>query len=187
VHTITCGKVKVKRIIVGISGASGVVYGIRFLEILRQYPEIESHLVITDTAREIIPFEMSAPIASGSFATDGMIVVPCSVKSMSGIAHSFSENLLIRAADVTIKEGHNLILVVRETPLHLGHLKTMVRLAEMGAVILPPIPAFYHHPATIEDVILHTIGKVLDQLRIPHTLFSPWQGPNTVKKEVQGE
>ena len=195
-----------KRIIIGISGASGVLYGIRLLEVLHRYPDIETHLVITDAARDILRhettwtiaevealahktyslYDLSAPISSGSFATEGMIVAPCSVKSMSGIANSFSENLLIRAADVTLKEGRTLVLLVRETPLHLGHLKSMVHLAEMGAVILPPVPAFYHHPKTVDDIILHTIGKVLDQFQIPHTLFDPWQGTSSAN-EAKGK
>jgi 4-hydroxy-3-polyprenylbenzoate decarboxylase len=195
--TIPLGRTTVKRIIIGISGASGVIYGIRLLEVLAQYPDLETHLVLTDIARDIIRDEthwhpeqvealahtahgvhdLSAPISSGSFLTEGMIVAPCSIKSMSWIAASFTENLLVRAADATLKEGRKLVLLVRETPLHLGHLRSLVRLAEMGAVILPPIPAFYHHPTRLDDIISHTLGKVLDQFHIPHTLFNRWQGP----------
>ncbi len=185
-----------KRIIVGISGASGVIYGIRLLEVLSTYRDIETHLVMTQTARHIIhletswlpqqverlasrvyqPDDLCAPISSGSFVTDGMVVAPCSVKSMSGIACAFAENLLIRAAEVSLKERRRLVLLVRETPLHLGHLRSLMHLAQIGAVIMPPVPAFYHRPRTIEDILNFTIGKILDQFDIPHELFPRWQG-----------
>jgi len=181
---------------VGISGASGVIYGIRLLEVLRSYPDVETHLVMTETARRIVtletqwlpeqvealatrvypPADLCAPIASGSFPTDGMVVAPCSVKSMSGIASSFAENILIRAADVTLKERRTLVLLFRETPLHAGHLRSLTRLAEIGAVIMPPVPAFYHRPETIEDIVMQTIARVLDQFRIPHDLSPRWRG-----------
>lgn len=180
----------------GISGASGVIYGIRLLEVLRSYPDVETHLVMTETARTIVtletqwlpeqvealatrvhpPADLCAPIASGSFLTDGMVVAPCSVKSMSGIASSFAENLLIRAADVTLKERRPLVLLFRETPLHAGHLRSLTHLAEIGAVILPPVPSFYHRPETIEDILMHTIGRILDQFKIPHKLSTRWRG-----------
>ena len=183
------------KLVVGLSGASGVIYGIRFLEALRQ-AGVESHLVLTPPAQKIIrietdhsveavkalatrvyaPDDIGAAIASGSFPMDGMAVVPCSIKSMAAIAYSHSDNLLVRAADVTLKERRRLVLLVRETPLHLGHLRAMVRLSEMGAVIMPPAPAFYHAPQTVDDIVNHTVGKVLDLLGIEHTLFKRWTG-----------
>ena len=183
------------KLVVGLSGASGVIYGIRFLEALRR-AGVESHLVLTPPAQRIIrietdylveavkalatrvyaPDDIGAAIASGSFPMDGMVVVPCSVKSMAAIAYSHSDNLLVRAADVTLKERRRLVLVVRETPLHLGHLRAMVRLSEMGAVILPPVPAFYHAPQTVDDIVNHTVGKALDLFEIEHALFKRWTG-----------
>lgn len=183
-----------KRLVVGISGASGVIYGLEMLKILRNLA-YETHLVITETARsnflletEYSPKEveeaagrvydetdLAAPISSGSFITGGMVVIPCSIKSLSGIAHSYNANLLVRAADVTLKERRPLVLVVRETPLHRGHLRLMLAAASQGAVILPPVPAFYHKPKTIQDLIHHTIGKVLDCFRINHDLFRRWE------------
>ncbi len=185
-----------KRIIVGISGASGIIYGVRLLEVLNKLDEVETHLVISDTAeKKIIPFELpdydiekvknladynysindlSAKISSGSFITEGMIIAPCSIKTLSGIANSFNVNLLIRSADVCLKERRKLVLIVRETPLSLSHLELMVKVTQNGAVILPPIPSFYHKPKTIDDIINHTIGKALDQFRIEHNLFKRW-------------
>ena len=179
-----------KRIIIGISGASGVTYGVRMLEVLRE-TNYETHLIISSAGRINIEIEtrytpaeietmadfvydykdMTASLASGSFLTAGMVVVPCTIKSLSGIAHSYNENLLIRAADVTLKEKRKLVLVVRETPLHVGHLRLMTLAAEMGAHILPPVPSFYHKPETIEDIIDQTIGKVFDYMGIEHNLF----------------
>jgi flavin prenyltransferase len=179
--------------IVGITGASGTIYGVRLLEVL-QALGVETHLVLTDAARRVAELEtghaideiealasysygngeMDAPIASGSFRTDGMIVAPCSVKSLSGIAHSYNDTLLARAADVMLKERRKLVLVVRETPLHLGHLRLMVAAAECGAVILPPMPAFYHQPKTIADLVDQTVGKVLDQFGLEHDLYKRW-------------
>ncbi|MFB0536594.1 MAG: UbiX family flavin prenyltransferase [Anaerolineae bacterium] len=184
-----------KRLIVGISGASAAIYGIRLLEVLRER-DVETHLVITPVAKEIILLEtdftveeveamanyaydidnMGAAIASGSFKTDGMVIVPCSIKSLSAIANSYSANLLLRAADVTLKERRRLVAVVRETPLHRGHLQLMLRLTDMGAIIFPPLPAFYNRPQTIEDIIDHTVGRVLDFFDIDHTLFERWGG-----------
>ncbi|NIO05538.1 MAG: UbiX family flavin prenyltransferase [Proteobacteria bacterium] len=187
-----------KRIIVGITGASGVVYGIRLLQVLKKL-NVETHLVLTDESQMNIRIEttwdvedvkglaskvhdirdMAAPISSGSFRTDGMVIVPCSIKTLSGVAHSYGENLLIRAADVTLKEKRKLILVVRETPLHKGHLELMVKVAELGGVILPPIPAFYQGPQTIDDLIDHATGKILDFMEIDHSLYKRWEGrPN---------
>jgi 4-hydroxy-3-polyprenylbenzoate decarboxylase len=184
----------VKRIIVGISGASGVIYGIRFLEALRG--RAESHLILSAHAREIISMETSyktdeieamatvvheihdlaASVSSGSFRTDGMVIIPCSIKTLSAMANSFNENLMIRAADVTLKERRRLVLVVRECPLHEGHLKLMLLASRMGGVVFPPVPAFYHKPDTIDDIISHTVGKVLDLFEIEHTLFKRWEG-----------
>jgi len=186
----------VKRLIVGISGATGAIYGIRLLEVLAK-SNVETHLVITEAAQKTILMEtdwkvenvkslakvtydiqdIGADIASGSFESEGMVVIPCSIKSLSAIANSFNVNLLIRAADVAIKEKRRLVLVVRETPLHKGHLNLMMKSADMGIIILPPIPAFYHHPKTIDDLVNHTVGKVLDLFGINHRLFERWGSP----------
>jgi 4-hydroxy-3-polyprenylbenzoate decarboxylase len=186
-----------RRIVVGISGSSGPVYGIRLLEVLREPGDTEIHLVLTDAAERTISLEtdskpedvrklahfvyrnqdISAGISSGSFQTDGMIVAPCSMHTLSEIAHAATSQLLTRAADVHLKERRRLILMVRETPLHLGHLRNMVQAAEIGAIILPPIPAFYHRPGTIDDIVNQSIGKALDLLAIPHQLFRRWQSP----------
>lgn len=191
-----------KRIIVGITGASGVIYGIRLLEVLRKF-KMETHLILTEASKETILIEttfrvedverlahdvhdiddLAAPISSGSFRNDGMVVAPCSIRTLSGVAHSYNENLLIRAADVTLKEKRRLILLVRETPLHKGHLELMHKVTELGGVILPPIPAFYHSPRTIDDLIDHSIGKVLDVMGIDHSLYKRWEGMPHVKKE----
>jgi 4-hydroxy-3-polyprenylbenzoate decarboxylase len=184
-----------RRIVVGISGSSGPIYGIRMLEALRATGDTEIHLVLTEAARLTIAVEtdwsvaavlslghvihdckdLAASISSGSFLTDGMIIAPCSMRTLGEIAHTIAGNLLTRAADVHLKERRRLILMVRETPLHLGHLRNMVLASEAGAVILPPIPAFYHHPETIDDLIHHSVGKALDLLSIPHQLFARWQ------------
>jgi 4-hydroxy-3-polyprenylbenzoate decarboxylase len=193
-----------KRLIVGISGATGAIYGIRLLEILSK-SNVETHLVITEAGEKTIRMEtdwkieqinalanvvydikdVGADIASGSFHTDGMVVMPCSIKSLSAIANSFNVNLLIRAADVTIKERRKLVLGVRETPLHQGHLNLMMNLANLGVIILPPIPAFYFHPKTMDDLINHTVGKVLDLFHIEHELFARW-GSTKLKKALKG-
>ncbi|MGO9017740.1 MAG: UbiX family flavin prenyltransferase [Syntrophobacteraceae bacterium] len=184
-----------KRIIVGISGASGVIYGVRCLQLLKQ-TDYETHLIISEAGKQNIQIEtcytadevtamadfvhdhknMAASISSGSFITSGMVVVPCTIKSLSGIANSYSDNLLVRAADVVLKEKRKLCLVVRETPLHKGHLRLLSMAADMGAHILPPVPSFYHHPKTIEDIIDHTIGKIFDYFSIEHDLFQRWSG-----------
>lgn len=186
-----------RRIVVGISGSSSPIYGIRALEVLRGLGDTEVHLILTEAAESTIAIEtgwkiedvrrlahvvhdnrdMTASISSGSFHTDGMIVAPCSMRSLAEIAHSVTSQLLTRAADVHLKEGRRLILMVRETPLHLGHLRNMVRAAEIGAVILPPVPAFYHRPKTIDDIVNHSVGKALDMLSIPHQLFLRWRSP----------
>lgn len=186
------------RIVVGMAGSTGVIYGIRLLEVLRELPDVETHLVMSNAAKQIIGIEtdftveqveatadkvyrfsdIAAAISSGSFKTHGMVVIPCSMKTLSGIAHSYDENLLVRAADVTLKERQRLILVVRETPLHLGHLRLMTQVAEMGAVVMPPVPAFYHRPKTIDDIMNQTVDRVLDLMRVEHPdLFKRWAGP----------
>ncbi len=185
-----------KRVIVGISGASGTIYGVRLLEVLRETPEIEVHLILSRGARVAMeretsfspeyvesladvahaPENLAASISSGSFMTEGMIVAPCSMKSLSMIANSLNDNLLIRAADVILKERRKLVLIPRETPLHLGHLRLMAAVTEMGGIILPPVPSFYHAPQTIGDIIDQTVGKALDQLGIGHQLFRRWTG-----------
>ncbi len=184
-----------RRIIVGISGASGVVYGIRALQVLGDIPGIETHLVLSPSARRTIAEEtdwdpaavealahvvhkhrdIGASIASGSFQTGGMLVAPCSIKSLSGIANSYTDNLLTRAADVCLKERRRLVLLVRETPLHLGHIELLAQVARYGAVVLPPVPAFYNRPQTVDDIVDHTVGKALDQFDIPHQLFKRWK------------
>lgn len=182
-----------KRIVVGISGASGVIYGVRILGLLKE-KEFEIHLIISEAGKKNIEIEtgytpnqveamadyvydnrdVGAALASGSFLTGGMVVVPCTIKTLSGIANSYTDNLLVRAADVTLKEKRKLVLVVRETPLHKGHLRLMTMAADMGAHILPPIPSFYHGPKTIDDIINQTIGKIFDYLSIEHDLFRRW-------------
>lgn len=184
----------VKRLIVGISGASGVIYGVRLLEVLAEMRNIETHAVISSAARETMkletnrsiqsvenladylysPSNLAAAISSGSFLTAGMVIAPCSIKTLSGIANSYNDNLLTRAADVTLKERRKLVLSPRETPLHLGHLDLMRKVSEYGAILLPPFPAFYHKPKTINDVIDQTIGKILDQFEIEHSLYQRW-------------
>jgi 4-hydroxy-3-polyprenylbenzoate decarboxylase len=184
--------------VVGITGASGTIYGIRALEALRAIDGVTTHLVMSDAARRTMeletsyrpdavaalahfvhrPDDLAAPISSGSFRTDGMIVAPCSIKTASSIAYSFDDNLLVRAADVTLKERRRLVLVVRETPLHLGHLRTLERLAEIGASIVPPIPGFYSRPASVDDIVNHSVGKALDALGVRAELFRRWQGPS---------
>src|SRR5262245_61867383 len=182
------------RLVVGITGASGVIHGIRLLEVLKGRPDVETHLVLSRPAERTIVEETSweiggvkalasvvhsiadigAPIASGSFLTSGMVVVPCSIRTAAAIAYCNADNLLTRAADVTLKEGRKLVLVVRETPLHKGHLKALLEAADNGAVILPPVPAFYTKPQTVEDVVDHTVGRILDQLGIEHELSARW-------------
>jgi flavin prenyltransferase len=186
------------RYIVGITGASGALYGVRALEALRRVPDVTVHLVMTAGARRTLALETSysvkdvesladhvheasdvaAPISSGSFRTDGMLVIPCSIKSAAAIAYSLNDNLLVRAADVCLKERRRLVLVVRETPLHLGHLRTLTQLTEVGAIILPPIPGLYAMPKSIDDIINHTVGKALDSLGVPSEVFPRWRGPN---------
>ena len=182
------------QLIVGISGASGVVYGIRLLKELRKIDDVETHLTISRTAKKIIEAEgfdredvvalanhsydvedLTAPLTSGSFKVDGMVVIPCSMKTLAGIAHGYSDNLLLRAADVTLKEGRRLVLVPRETPLSPIHLKNMLKLAGIGVTILAAMPAFYHKPKTVDDVVAYIVGKVLDIFGIRHHLYRRWK------------
>jgi 4-hydroxy-3-polyprenylbenzoate decarboxylase len=188
-----------RRLIVGITGATGIVYGIRLLEVLRAC-DIETHLVMTRAAARTLALEtdrsadelraladvtwpvgdIGAVIASGSFRTMGMIVAPCSVRSMSTIAAGTTDNLLSRAADVVLKERRPLVLLVRETPLHAGHLETMLKLARIGAVVMPPVPAFYTRPQTIDDIVDHTVGRALDVFDIDVGLVRRWDGGGAV-------
>ncbi len=185
-----------RKLIVGVSGASGSVYALAALEALRASGTVEIHLVLSHQARQTIELEtaftaahfealahvvhrdsdLAATISSGSFITDGMLVVPCSMKTASAVAHSLNGNLLVRAADVCLKERRKLVMVVRETPLHLGHLRTLTALAEIGAVILPPVPGMYARPQSVQDIINHTVGKALDQFGIENALFARWNG-----------
>jgi len=183
-------------LIIGITGASGAIYGIRLLEVLSKIEAVETHLIISKHGEETIGYEteydvndvralanfaydiddIGASLSSGSFKRDGMIIAPCTIKTMSAVANSYLENLIIRAGDVTLKERKPLVLVVRETPLHLGHLRNMERLTEMGAIIFPPVPSFYHKPKTLDDIINNTIGRVLDLFNIEHSLSRRWSG-----------
>jgi 4-hydroxy-3-polyprenylbenzoate decarboxylase len=184
----------VRRLIIGISGATGAIYGVRILDLLSLVDDIETHLVLTKAAKMTIQVEtpysvkdveamadvvhdinnVGASISSGSFRTEGMVIAPCSMKSMGGIAHSVGGDLLVRSADVVLKERKKLVLVARGTHLHLGHLESMVSLTRMGAVIFPPVPAFYHRPKTLDDVINQTISRILDQFGIDLNLFERW-------------
>ena len=184
------------RIVVGISGASGVVYGVRLLERLRRNPGVETHLILTRSAEKTLFLEMekkaadvkcladfsyalediAAPLASGSYPVDAMAVAPCSINTMSAIAGGTTSNLLVRAADVTLKERRRLVLLVRETPFHLGHLRAMVQLTEMGAIIAPPIPGFYSRPATVMDIVDHSVDRTLDLLGVPDEDVRRWSG-----------
>jgi len=184
------------RLVVGISGASGTIYGIRLLQVMQAMPDVQTHLLLSEPARVIMqqetdwqparvealadvvyaPDEMGAAIASGSFRTLGMVIIPCSIKTLSAVAHSYAANLMARAADVTLKEGRPLLLVVRETPLHLGHLRLMQQVAEMGGIIFPPLPAFYGRPQTVDDIVDGTVGRVLARLGIENELYFRWTG-----------
>ena len=187
-----------KRLIVGLSGASGAIYGVRLLQVLRNVADVETHLVMSQAARQTLSLEtdlslrdvqaladvvhdardIAASISSGSFKTAGMVILPCSIKTLSGIVNSYTDTLVTRAADVVLKERRPLVLCVRETPLHLGHLRLMTQAAELGAIIMPPVPAFYHRPTSLDDVINQTVNRVLYQFDIdlPEDLFTRWQG-----------
>jgi flavin prenyltransferase len=191
--------------VVGINGATGVIYGIRLLQALSAIKDIETHLIISRAGEQTIEIEtdykakdvralatcnyqiddIGACLASGSFLRYGTIIAPCSMKTLSALAHSYTDNLLTRAADVTLKERGKLLLMVRETPLHLGHIRNMALAAEMGAIIMPPIPAYYHKPQTIQDIIDHTVGKALDIFGIEHNLFNRWSGAGDPNENSQ--
>jgi 4-hydroxy-3-polyprenylbenzoate decarboxylase len=185
-------------LVIGITGASGVIYGIRLLEVLAENKEVATHLIISGAGEAIIKHEtgrdlervraladvcydiddIGSALSSGSFKRDGMVIAPCSMKTLAALANSYADNLITRSADITLKERKRLVLLVRETPLHLGHLRNMVKLTEMGAIIFPPVPAFYHQPHSIEDLVNHTVGRVLDLFEIGHNLFPRWSGLN---------
>jgi 4-hydroxy-3-polyprenylbenzoate decarboxylase len=186
----------VSRLVVGITGASGSIYGIRLLEVLRTTTDIELHVIISAAGKRTLVEEtdysvadvealahhrydvrdIGATLASGSFRTSGMIIAPCSIKTAGAVAACYADTLMVRAADVTLKEGRPLIMLVRETPLHLGHLRVLTSLVEMGAVVLPPMPAFYNRPKELDDIINHTVARVLDRLQLPQTLVGEWRG-----------
>jgi flavin prenyltransferase len=196
----------VTRLVVGITGASGSIYGVRLLEVLRGTTDIELHLVVSVAGKRTLMEEtdysvadvealahhrydvkdIGATLASGSFRTAGMVIAPCSIKTAAAIAACYADTLMTRAADVTLKEGRPLILLVRETPLHLGHLRVLTALAEMGAVVLPPMPAFYNRPKEVDDIINHTVARVLDRLQLPQTLVGEWQGTSPRAPRTSG-
>ncbi|HOM20625.1 MAG TPA: UbiX family flavin prenyltransferase [Ottowia sp.] len=185
-----------RRVVVGISGASGAVYGVRLLQALRELGGIETHLVVSGAGWQNLRHELDLPrpavealadvvhevanvgarIASGSFLTEGMVVAPCSMRTLAAIAHGLGDNLLTRAADVTLKERRRLVLLARESPLHLGHLRNMVAVTEMGAIVSPPVPAFYKRPRTVEDIVDHSVARALDALGIANELTTRWPG-----------
>lgn len=195
-----------KNLIVGMSGASGAIYGIRLLEVLRDVTDIRTLLIISNAAKQTIRLEtewripdveeiadevyafndVAACISSGSHKTTGMIIAPCSIRTLSGIAHCYSDNLLLRAADVVLKDRRPLLLLLRETPLHLGHARLIVEATEAGAVVMPPVPAFYHQPKSIDDIINQTINRVLDQfgIELAHELFERWQGAKARSRDT---
>jgi 4-hydroxy-3-polyprenylbenzoate decarboxylase len=190
------------RLIVGISGASGVIYGIRMLEVLKDQPDVETHLVISNGAKLNISLEtdwdvkdvealadevhsdqnLAATIASGSFKTGGMVVVPCSMKTLSGVVNSYADTLIVRAADVILKENRQLVLMPRETPLHAGHCRLLHEAALMGISIAPPMPAFYNNPQSIDDLINHNVGRVLDLFDIDNSIVKRWAGAQPKRK-----
>jgi 4-hydroxy-3-polyprenylbenzoate decarboxylase len=186
---------KKRRVIVGITGASGAVYGMALLAALKSTGTVETHLVMSEAGKDLLRLELgagsvkkaqeladkiydnndlAAPISSGSFITEGMVIAPCSAKTLSAVAHAYGDTLMHRAADVVLKERRKLLLLFRETPFHLMHIENMALVTRMGAIVLPPIPAFYHKPASIEDLVNHSIGKVLDLLSLEHALFRRW-------------
>jgi 4-hydroxy-3-polyprenylbenzoate decarboxylase len=193
-----------KRLVVGITGATGVIYGVRLLEVLKDL-NIEAHLILSDAGKKNILIEtefsipyveslaykiydvnnLAAAVSSGSFKTSGMVIAPCTIKTLSGVANSYNDNLMVRAADVMLKEKRRLILVVRETPFHKGHLELMSKVADLGGIILPPVPAFYILPRKIEDLIDHTVGKILDLMDIEHSLFKRWEGIHEDKEKLK--
>lgn len=196
-----------RRLIVGMSGATGSIFGIRILQVLAPMPDIETHLVMSKAAKMTLQVEtphsvkeveemadvahdinnVGASIASGSFRTAGMVIAPCSMKSMGGIVLSVGGDLLVRAADVVLKERRKLVLVARETPLHLGHLESMATLTRMGAVVFPPVPAFYHRPRTLDDVIDQTVARILDQFEVETDMFKRWNEESLSRYPGAGE
>jgi 4-hydroxy-3-polyprenylbenzoate decarboxylase len=185
-----------RKLIVAITGATGVIYGVRLLQALRELPDVESHLLISeagvlnlhqelDLNRKDVEAladvvhnvrEIGASIASGSFQSDGMIIAPCSMRTLAAVAHGLSDNLITRAADVVLKERRRLVLMVRETPFNLAHLRNMTAVTEMGGIVFPPLPGFYHKPQSIQEMVDHTIGRVLDLFSLPHHLTPRWNG-----------
>lgn len=185
-----------QRIVIAITGATGAVYGVRLLQVLQNIPVVETHLVISDAAvltlhqetglqrREVESYahvvhkvrDVGASIASGSFQSDGMIIAPCSMKTLASVAHGLSDNLIARAADVVLKERRRLVLMVRETPFNLAHLRNMTAVTEMGGIIFPPLPSFYHNPQTIAEMVDHTVARVIDLFGIEHALAPRWAG-----------
>jgi flavin prenyltransferase len=193
---------RVRRFIIGISGATGAIYGIRLLELLKSAPNFETHLVMSKAAERTITYEtgmsirdvqalanetyniqdIGAATSSGSFQVEGMIIAPCSMKTLSAVANSLSTDLLSRSADVTLKERRPLVLMVREAPLHLGHLRLMVQAAEIGATIVPPVPAFYNFPKTLDDIVNHTLGRILDLFHVDLEIVKRWHGMHAPAK-----
>jgi flavin prenyltransferase len=185
-----------KRLIIAITGATGAVYGVRLLQVLRETPDIETHLLVSDAGvlnlhqeldvgrKEVEALahvvynvrDVGASIASGSFQSEGMIVAPCSMKTLASVAHGLSDNLITRAADVVLKERRRLLLMVRETPFNLAHLRNMTAVTEMGGIIFPPLPGFYQRPQSIAEMVDHTVGRVLDLFAVPHGLTPRWSG-----------
>jgi 4-hydroxy-3-polyprenylbenzoate decarboxylase len=194
-----------RRIIVAITGASGAAYGVRAVELLRAMPEVETHLIITAGARKTLAYEtetdaaavmeladvvyreddLAAPISSGSYRTDGMVVIPCSIKTLSGVAHCYDDNLVVRAADVVLKERRRLVLVVRETPLHLSHLRLMTDVTAAGGIIVPPVPAFYHRPQTVDDIVDQTVGRVFDLFDLDTATVRRWEGSQQAARHAR--
>jgi 4-hydroxy-3-polyprenylbenzoate decarboxylase len=186
----------VKRFIVAITGASGAIYGVRALEALRAIPEVQSHLVLSPSAARTLreetsfslddvrgladvvhqPKDIGASIASGSFRTEGMMIAPCSVKTLSAIAHSYADGLVARAADVCLKERRRVVLLFRETPLHAGHIELMAQATRLGAIVMPPVPSFYNHPASIDEMVSQTVGRMLDLFGLESALVTRWTG-----------
>jgi len=191
-------------LIVAITGASGAIYGVTLLKVLSELKEVETHLIISRDGETTIKYEtewsieqvksladycydfydVGAQLASGSFRRDGTVIAPCTVKTMSALANSYTDNLISRAGDVTLKERKPLIAVLRETPLHLGHIKNMLRLTEMGAIIFPPVPSFYSKPRTVDNIVNETVGHILDLLNIQNDMVQRWGGTGNIRQDV---
>jgi 4-hydroxy-3-polyprenylbenzoate decarboxylase len=194
-----------RRIVVAITGASGAVYGVRAVELLRDMPEVETHLIITAGARKTLAYEtetdaaavmkladvvyreddLAAAVSSGSYRTDGMVVIPCSIKTLSGVANCHNDNLVVRAADVALKERRRLVLVVRETPLHRSHLRLMTEVTAAGGIIVPPVPAFYHRPQTVDDIVDQTVGRVFDLFGLNSGAVERWEGSQQAARRAR--